>query len=170
MRSRRLLAGVTLLLGSGKLTGKFGFSGGILVYIILFRSVAIAIALILRSRELTRQLALLKLCNFLVRQRIIIIVLMFCLTRAFFSQPLRRQLNAIGCQLTSRWNTNAIWTRQFRAYALFYLRTRAARRRAKQRRGAGCDGGRRGACPGGLMDAGRQRAHRGNISRRSRRR
>lgn len=108
MRSRRLLAGVTLLLGSGKLTGKFGFSGGILVYIILFRSVAIAIALILRSRELTRQLALLKLCNFLVRQRIIIIVLMFCLTRAFFSQPLRRQLNAIGCQLTSRWNTNAI--------------------------------------------------------------
>ena len=131
MRSRRLLAGVTLLLGSGKLTGKFGFSGRILVYIILFRSVAIAIALILRSRELTRQLTLLKLCNFLVRQRIVIIVLMLCLTRTFFSQPLRRQLKAIGCQLTSRWNTNAIWTRQFRAYALFYLRTRAARRRAK---------------------------------------
>ena len=131
MRSRRLLAGVALLLGSGKLTGKFGFSGRILVYIILFRSVAIAIALILRSRELTRQLTLLKLCYFLVRQRIVIIVLMLCLTRTFFSQPLRRQLNAIGSQLTARGYTNAVWTRQFRAYALFYLRTRAARRRAK---------------------------------------
>ena len=95
------------------------------------RSVAISIALILRSRELTRQLTLLKLCYFLVRQRIVIIVLMLCLTRTFFSQPLRRQLNAIGSQLTARGYTNAVWTRQFRAYALFYLRTRAARRRAK---------------------------------------
>lgn len=83
MRSRRLLACVALLLRCGKLTSQLGFSSGIVICSFIFGSVAITIALILRSGELTRQLSLLELCNFLVRQRIII-VLMLSLTRALF--------------------------------------------------------------------------------------
>ena len=83
MRSRRLLACVALLLRCGKLTSQLGYRTEVDNNRIDFGSVAITIALRMHSGELTRQLSLLELCNFLVRQRIII-VLMLSLTRALF--------------------------------------------------------------------------------------
>ena len=96
--------------------------------------ILLAIALMLLCGELTRQFVLL---HFIC----IIVVIRF--TGFLLSHTLRRQLNAIGCQLAAGWHTHAVRTRQLRTNPLFYLRTWCSTcRQAKDRRRSrsGCCG------------------------------
>ena len=91
--ARRLLGGVALLLGGGKLARQLRFRRGIGVIVISRVIVfpAMAIALLLSGGELASQLILLHSIRFLIREQLIIIMrIALRLPRALFRLPLRR--------------------------------------------------------------------------------